>query len=252
MDDKEVQFLINRIKDLSNRAYHKDIVTHTPFLNLYEQSIFQSASNSLNVNYLLIGGYEYAERKLVCFFSSNEEEIMAEDYISLLRIENKNAKFASELNHRDYLGAIMNIGIDRHMIGDICIVGDKAYVYVLKSGLDIIINSLEQVSRNKVEVYEEKFHSMEAVNNVQEKVINIASNRLDSIISSVYNISRTKANIYIDADRVFINSKLAKSHSSNLRAKDIVSVRGLGRFIYKDVEKMSRKGRLIAKVDLYL
>ena len=252
MDDKETQFLINRIKDLSNRAYHKDMVTHTAFLNLYEQSIFQSVSNSLLVNYILIGGYEYAERKLVCFFSSKCDEIKEEYYISLICIDNKNPKFATELTHRDYLGALMNICIERHTIGDICISDSKAYVYVLKTAVGIILSSLEQVGHNKVKVYEENFYNIEFFSNLQEKIINIASNRLDSIISSVYNISRSKSNIYIDADRVFINSKLVKTHSLSLKADDIVSVRGLGRFIYKDVKKTSRKGRLIAKVALYL
>jgi uncharacterized conserved protein, contains S4-like domain len=251
MNLKERQFLINRISDLADRAYFKNIITHTVFLNLYEQTIFQSISASLQVSHKMLGGYDYAERKIVCFFSCDFEEIEDSEFVDLLHISNINTKFADKLSHRDYLGAIMNIGIERHMVGDICIFDDQAYVYVLKAVSNIITDSLTDVKHNKVTVTKTDFKSIDFNNNIKEKNINIASNRLDSIVSSVYNISRTKANILIDSDKVFINSKLINTHSKSLNTDDIVSVRGLGRFIYSDIEKTSKKGRLIVKIKQY-
>ena len=247
MDVKERQFLINRISDLANRAYYKNITTHTVFLNLYEQTIFQSISTSLRVSYKILGGYDYAERKLVCFFSCNFEDINEADFMDLLHISNKNPKFSQSLSHRDYLGAIMNIGIERHTIGDICVIGHEAYVYVLKNASKIILDNLTDVKHNKTD-----FKAIDFSSNIEEKIINIASNRLDSVLSSVYNISRAKANLLIDADKVFINSKLINTHSRALNPDDIVSVRGLGRFIYSDIEKISKKGRLVVKVRQYI
>ena len=252
MNVKERQFLINRISDLANRAYYKNITTHTVFLNLYEQTIFQSISTSLRVSYKILGDYDYAERKLVCFFSCNPENIEDSDFMDLLHISNKNPKFSQSVSHRDYLGALMNIGIERHMLGDICIIGDEAYVYVLKSASAIIIDNLFDIRHNKVNVSKADFRAIDFSSNVQEKIINIASNRLDSIVSSVYNISRAKANLLIDADKVFINSKLINTHSHVLKPEDIVSVRGLGRFIYSDIEKISKKGRLVVKIRQYI
>ena len=252
MDVKERQFLINRISDLANRAYYKNITTHTVFLNLYEQTIFQSISTSLRVSYKILGGYDYAERKLVCFFSCNFEDINEADFMDLLHISNKNPKFSQSLSHRDYLGAIMNIGIERHTIGDICIMGHEAYVYVLKNASNIILDNLTDVKHNKVSVSKTDFKAIDFSSNIEEKIINIASNRLDSVLSSVYNISRAKANLLIDADKVFINSKLINTHSRALNPDDIVSVRGLGRFIYSDIEKISKKGRLVVKVKQYI
>lgn len=252
MDVKERQFLINRISDLANRAYYKNITTHTVFLNLYEQTIFQSISTSLQVSYKILGGYDYAERKLVCFFSCNFEDINEADFMDLLHISNKNPKFSQSLSHRDYLGAIMNIGIERHTIGDICVIGHEAYVYVLKNASNIILDNLTDVKRNKVSVSKTDFKAIDFSSNIEEKIINIASNRLDSVLSSVYNISRAKANLLIDADKVFINSKLINTHSRVLNPDDIVSVRGLGRFIYSDIEKISKKGRLVVKVRQYI
>ena len=252
MDVKDRQFLINRISDLANRAYYKNITTHTVFLNLYEQTIFQSISTSLRVSYKILGGYDYAERKLVCFFSCNFEDINEADFMDLLHISNKNPKFSQSLSHRDYLGAIMNIGIERHTIGDICVIGHEAYVYVLKNASNIILDNLTDVKRNKVSVSKTDFKAIDFSSNIEEKIINIASNRLDSVLSSVYNISRAKANLLIDADKVFINSKLINTHSHVLKPEDIVSVRGLGRFIYSDIEKISKKGRLVVKIRQYI
>ena len=252
MDVKERQFLINRISDLANRAYYKNITTHTVFLNLYEQTIFQSISTSLRVSYKILGGYDYAERKLVCFFSCNFEDINEADFMDLLHISNKNPKFSQSLSHRDYLGAIMNIGIERHTIGDICVMGHEAYVYVLKNASNIILDNLTDVKHNKISVSKTDFKAIDFSSNIEEKIINIASNRLDSVLSSVYNISRAKANLLIDADKVFINSKLINTHSHVLKPEDIVSVRGLGRFIYSDIEKISKKGRLVVKVRQYI
>ena len=246
MDVKERQFLINRISDLANRAYYKNITTHTVFLNLYEQTIFQSISTSLQVSYKILGGYDYAERKLVCFFSCNFEDINEADFMDLLHISNKNPKFSQSLSHRDYLGAIMNIGIERHTIGH------EAYVYVLKNASNIILDNLTDVKHNKISVSKTDFKAIDFSSNIEEKIINIASNRLDSVLSSVYNISRAKANLLIDADKVFINSKLINTHSRALNPDDIVSVRGLGRFIYSDIEKISKKGRLVVKVKQYI
>ena len=252
MDVKERQFLISRIRDLADRAYYKNITTHTVFFNLYEQTIFQSISTSIPVSYKMLGGYDYAERKLVCFFSCNSVDIEDSDFIDLLHISNKNPKFSQRAGHRDYLGAIMNIGIERHMVGDICIIDNEAYVYVLKNASNIIIDNLSEVRHNKVIVSKTDFKAIDFSNNIEEKNINIASNRLDSIVSSVYNISRSKANLLIDADKVFINSKLINTHSRTLNPDDIVSVRGLGRFIYSDIEKTSKKGRLIVKIKQYV
>lgn len=115
--DKEEQLLKKRIMELAALCYQRDIPSYTDFLNLNEQTVFHSIERSLPpVRYLITGGYEPAERKIVCFLPSYEEDATNLP-ISILKVEPVNARFAEGLTHRDYLGALMNLGIERGMVG---------------------------------------------------------------------------------------------------------------------------------------
>ena len=237
--EKEELILRNKFLDLARNAYFKNIVTHSTFLNLYEQTIFEMIQNELpNVKSIMFGGYSEAERKVVCFYCDEKPEF---DMLEYIRVAPVNKKFADELTHRDFLGAIMNLGIERHMIGDICIVDNVAHIITLKSMADTIINELGK----------ESIENLKTVNRVEYKKINIPSERLDSVIGSIYNISRSKVNMYIDAGKVFINSRQCLSHSMKVKDGDIITVRGLGRARFLCISSTSRKGRLFAETEVF-
>jgi len=171
--------------------------------------------------------------------------------LEYIRVAPVNKKFADELTHRDFLGAIMNLGIERHMIGDICIVDNVAHIITLKSMADTIINELGTVKHTKVVLNKESIENLKTVNRVEYKKINIPSERLDSVIGSIYNISRSKVNMYIDAGKVFINSRQCLSHSMKVKDGDIITVRGLGRAKFLGINSTSRKGRLFAETEVF-
>ena len=145
----------------------------------------------------------------------------------------------------------MNLGIERHMIGDICVVDNIAHIITFKSMSDTIINELGTVKHTKVVLNKESIDYLKTVNRSEYKKINIPSERLDSVIGSIYNISRSKVNMYIDAGRVFINSKQCLSHSMKVKNGDIITVRGLGRARFLCISSMSRKGRLFAETEVF-
>lgn len=247
--EKEELILRNKFLDLARNAYFKNIVTHSTFLNLYEQTIFEMIQNELpNVKSIMFGGYSEAERKVVCFYCDEKPEF---DMLEYIRVAPVNKKFADELTHRDFLGAIMNLGIERHMIGDICIVDNVAHIITLKSMADTIINELGTVKHTKVVLNKESIENLKTVNRVEYKKINISSERLDSVIGSIYNISRSKVNMYIDAGKVFINSRQSLSHSMKVKDGDIITVRGLGRARFLCISSTSRKGRLFAETEVF-
>ena len=247
--EKEELILRNKFLDLARNAYFKNIVTHSTFLNLYEQTIFEMIQNELpNVKSIMFGGYSEAERKVVCFYCDEKPEF---DMLEYIRVAPVNKKFADELTHRDFLGAIMNLGIERHMIGDICIVDNVAHIITLKSMADTIINELGTVKHTKVVLNKESIENLKTVNRVEYKKINIPSERLDSVIGSIYNISRSKVNMYIDAGKVFINSRQSLSHSMKVKDGDIITVRGLGRARFLCISSTSRKGRLFAETEVF-
>ena len=247
--EKEELILRNKFLDLARNAYFKNIVTYSMFLNLYEQTIFETLKNELpNIKYIMFGGYSEAERKIVCFYCDKIPEF---DMFEYIKVSPSNKKFADDLTHRDFLGALMNLGIERHMIGDICIVDNVAHIITFKSMSETIINELSTVKRTKVVLEVESANELKAVNRMEYKKINIPSERLDSIIGSIYNISRSKVNLYIDAGKVFINSRQCFSHSSKIKEGDIITVRGLGRARFLGISALSKKGRLFAETEIF-
>ena len=191
--EKEELFLRNKFLDLARNAYFKNIVTYSMFLNLNEQTIFETIQKELpNIIHVMFGGYSEAERKIVCFYCDNIPEF---DMLEYIKISPVNKRFADELTHRDFLGALMNLGIERHMVGDICIADNTAHIITFKSMSETIISELTTVKHTKVVLERESADELKAVNRVEYKKINIPSERLDSIIGSIYNISRSKVNL---------------------------------------------------------
>ena len=229
--DKEEQLLKKRIMELAALCYQRDIPSYTDFLNLNEQTVFHSIERSLPpVRYLITGGYEPAERKIVCFLPSYEEDATNLP-ISILKVEPVNARFADGLTHRDYLGALMNLGIERGMVGDIVINEDGCFIFVSCTAVPAFSCRVEQ-----------KFEEIRG---------SIASPRLDNVLSLVYHTSRTKILPYIQGEKVFVDGKLAVSPSMQLKGGEIVSVRGLGKFLFTGTENETRKGRIFAAVRRY-
>ena len=148
--NKEDNYVKNRLLDLADITYSKNIYAYSDFLNLNEINIFNTITNQLPpVNYYLTGGNVYAERKIVVF--KPIEVYYEEDVpITLLKIEPLNKKYAYTLNHRDYLGALLNLGIDRSKIGDIFIGENVAYIYVITGISDYIINNFTKVKHTLI------------------------------------------------------------------------------------------------------
>ena len=138
---KEEQQLEKRLSELSNLAYSRDIVTYSDFLNLNELNILHSMpKDRLYTKFVTFGGYGLAERQMAAFLPDalslrgemswcSEEEWI--DYpFDILRISPLHAKYAEQLTHRDYLGTILGLGIERAKIGDILVDGTDAVVFV--------------------------------------------------------------------------------------------------------------------------
>ena len=211
--NKEDNYVKNRLLDLADITYSKNIYAYSDFLNLNEINIFNTITNQLPpVNYYLTGGNVYAERKIVVF--KPIEVYYEEDVpITLLKIEPLNKKYADTLNHRDYLGAILNLGIDRSKIG---------------------YDEIENVRPNLKEI--------------KGTIGNI---RLDSIISLAFNKSRSSIVSYIEEKKVFVNGKIITSNGYSIKENDIISVRGLGRVIYNRQISVTKKGKNLVSVSIY-
>ena len=252
--DKDEILLKRRLSDLANLAYERSICLFSDYLNLNEQNIFLSIKHELPmIKYFAYGGFNDAERKILCFCGDNsiEDPSDMECPISCLKITPINAKFSDSLTHRDYLGAILNLGIDRRKIGDILSGNNEAYIFCVTSISSFIIDQLIKVKHtmisvslddNKDFVYEPVFKELKKT---------VSSERLDSILSAAFNESRGSMTDMIAAGKVFVNSKVILSNSYILKENDVVSARGLGKFLYAGTTGTTKKGRCSILIKLY-
>lgn len=251
MKEKEENLLKSRILELARNTYFKEINTNTLFLNLYEQTVFCTLCKNLpKVNYTLYGGYEAAERKIVCFFPCSEKEYSSP--IEILKIEILGEKFSSKISHRDFLGAILNIGIDRANIGDILPRENFAYVFVLKRISKVILEELSFVRKNPVRVRKVDFLELENLDNTKIENVNVASLRLDALIAASQNKSRTLASELIKSKLVFVNSKECTNGAYTVKENDLITIRKVARFKFLDVVKETRKERLVVRISRYI
>lgn len=250
----EEQWLEKRVEELAGKCRMRDIPVHTEFLNLNEQDIFyRTMKKQKDVRYVLAGGYPMAERRVGLFLPSYMEEgdtsLLPVCCVHILPVSEK---FSEELSHRDYLGALMNLGIERHKTGDIITDKTRAWLFCMEDMAQYICENLAQVRHTRVyaeigevpkEVLEPEFQTIEG---------SIASVRLDALLALAFQTSRSKAVPLFEAGRVFVNGKLVMSPSGTLQEGDVVSVRQMGRFIYRGVRNETKKGRLFVAVDRYV
>ena len=137
MKEQEVQFR-KRLADLARTAYYREIPVFTDFLDLNELHMVHSfRPEEAGVMIRTFGGYEEAERQIAAFlpdalsydYGENEELFLSMYPIRCIRISPCSGKFSEALTHRDYLGALIHLGIERSRLGDIVIKGQDAYVF---------------------------------------------------------------------------------------------------------------------------
>lgn len=251
MADKEDLLLKRRILELAENCYQRDVPSHTDFLTLNEQTIFHSVRRELPpVRALLTGGYETAERKIVCFLASYEDETAVLP-ISIIKAEPVSARFAGVLTHRDYLGALMNLGIERSLLGDILMNGDGCFIFCMTRMAEYIKTELTKVAHTPVRCEIVSDPDFDIAPEFEEISGSVASARLDNVISLAFKTSRTKTAPYIEGEKVFIDGRMVNSPGTQLKGGEIVSVRGLGKFMYAGVENETKKGRLFVTVKKY-
>lgn len=201
--------------------------------------------------YKLFGGYEYSERQMAAFLP----DAFCYEYfypISILRIQPLQKKFSETLSHRDYLGAILNLGIERSKIGDILVREDNTVLFVHNSLEAFVTEELRRIRHTAVMVTAEDMQDFSYQPNIEEKKGTVSSLRLDSLLALAFSSSRSKLVSYIEGGKVFVNGKLVTSNGCQIKEDDIISVRGLGRFQYKELLAQTKKGRYYVMIYLYV
>lgn len=249
---KEELMLQKRLIELSRLSYQRGIVTYSDFLNLNELNILHTMPKTeLYTTYKVFGGYDFSERQMVAFLP----DALCYEYfypISVLKIRPLQKKFSEALSHRDYLGAVLNLGIERSKIGDILVQEDSAILFVHQSLEQFIQDELKRIRHTSVMAEPENFEKFSYTPQIEQKKGTVSSLRLDSLLALAFSSSRTKLVPYIENGKVFVNGKLITSNGYQIKEDDIISVRGLGRFQYKEMLSQTKKGRYLVTIHLYI
>lgn len=248
---REEQQLEKRLLELSRTAYGRDIITYSDFLNLNELNILHSLpKDKLYTGFVTFGGYDLAERQMAAFIP--DALSLREKYpFSIVRISPLHAKYAEELSHRDYLGAILNLGIDRSKVGDILVDESGAVLFIHSALAGFLKEELIRIRHTQVSVQEIEEDDFSYMPRYEEIKGTVASVRLDSLLSLAFSSSRSKLSGLIEGAKVYVNGKLITTNSYQVKENDVISVRGYGKFRYIQELSRTKKNRTYVLIYKY-
>ncbi len=254
MDDEE-KVIRKHFLDLYRKSWQSSIYSFTDFLSLADISVLMDLiqSGEIHGNFVaFFGGFEGAERQ-IARFGSPEEFGWEEEYpIKVLKVSPLLEKFGEELSHRDYLGALMNLGIERSIIGDIRIREKHAWIAVQDHMAEFIADNLDQVRHTHVKCVESTEEEVSADIRFEEISFTVSSARIDSVVSKLVNESRGKVLERFREKKIYVNGRVQESNSSLLKSGDVLSVRGSGKFIFEGEDYITKKGNLHVTVKKYV
>jgi len=239
--------ILRHLLDLCRRSEKTGSWQYSGFLTLAEQDDFLRSKESAGFSFRLTGGYESAERKILA--AGNEAEMGSPDLpVSVVAVKPKSEKFAEELIHRDYLGAVLGLGIDRSLVGDILVREHRAWFFCLNSAADMIVSSLDQVRRTTVTAEITAADVPELQPRYAPLRVNVSSERLDAVIAAFANLSRGQTDKLFAAEKVFVNGRMVTDRSARLKEGDVFSVRGFGKAVYDGIEYETKKSRYMVRI----
>lgn len=248
----EDELLRKRLSELADKAFAQNVYTHTHFLNEYEQSIYREMQKELSfVDSYLEGGHQYFTRAFVVFGSEEMFGYQGEIPLACARVSPLFHKYADKLSHRDYLGAMMNLGMERHQIGDILVDEKEAYVFCFQHIGEFLEENLTKVKHTQVKAEIVSWEETGFTQKFLKKQGFVASMRLDALISLAFGVSRNVSDGLLKKQKVFLNGKLLLRGDHKIKPGEIISVRGHGKFLVEELGKQSKKGRQFVILEIF-
>ena len=251
----EERLTLARVLDRLEQAQSRNIPTATDFLSPQEQTSAEMLLNLAGVGgteYVTMGGYEGAERKMILFLPDWLNAQSAEEQSPLRCLR---AKYRPEydLSHRDILGSLMGMGITREKTGDILVGKESCDLIVLESVENFLLQSWDQAGRAKLSVSAIEMTDLAAPEETCEEVRDtVMSLRLDAVAATGFKMARGKASALIESGKVQVNWQDCTKPDRLLGEGDTVTARGLGKFKVAEVGGVTKKGRTSIVIKRYV
>lgn len=246
MKEKITNYFTDDERDEALNLYERYLLSKNKNITMFGKSFytpniwswFENNLNSKDFKVESNGLFEDAERRMVSFNNIYESQFP----MKLIKITNT-SKF-SNLSHRDYLGGILSLGIERNKIGDLLVDENLCYVPVHEEIESFILYNIDKISKVVCKV--ELIDNLEFLpsHTFKEEIILVSSLRIDGIVSRIINISRSKAQAMIEQGLVLINYVKIKDKSYELKGEERITIRGFGKFIVGNSIGKSKSGRI--------
>ena len=246
----EGQDFEKRISDLARRSTKSGSITNTLFLTPAEKYLLEQRKDLYQGCRAYFFGEEYGCERCAAFFVPDylEEEPDYSAVITAFRIE----AFFGEPGHRDYLGAVINTGIERNRVGDLVIKGNECTVFCFLSVARAVAD-IERVGRCGVRVKELPLSEIPAIERKTKAVsFTVSGLRLDAVAADMFRVSRTEAAEKIKLGLVTVNYSVCDKTDARVSEGDVISMRGEGKGVIKEIGGQSRKGRTYVHAEIFV
>lgn len=254
--EKELLQYKKRLKELANKSFQQGIYTFSEFMGLPEQDAFwqterEERSLFAAAGFRLFGGREQADRVMARFGNPEELQYETEFPIACVYICPDSRKFADELTHRDFLGALMNLGIERSVLGDLVVGEKQAYLFCHQNMAAFICENLNKVKHTAVTARIAEQYEQLAQEEPVREMLQVSSPRADAVIAKVYRLSREESLQLFRGGRVYIDGRLCENNARTLKPGEQVNARGYGKFEFLGERGETRKGKQNVEAAVY-
>ena len=254
---QEDKLLISKLFDKIKLVEKQNKIQYTDFLTLIEVKLLKKVLDMINYkNYEIFGGIEDSQRNIIIVYPDKLENVIKNGnfnyntILNCIRITNNTEK----LEHRVVLGGLIKLGIKREKIGDIIVHADGADIVVCGEISKFLLSNMQQLIRFKnsnVEIIslddivkqEQEFKELKII---------VSSLRLDNLVSELAKTSRSKADELLKQERVFVNYEEVSKGTKAMKERDIITIRGVGKFIIDEIVGNTRSGRFVIMVRQYV
>ncbi len=241
LEDEDV-YLLDRVSDWMVSSEQRYKTSFSAFLDERQSELCRRLCASKKFERAILwGGYEGAERCMLCVYPPFEE-ITHEDFPMKALAFSYRAQ--DRLSHRDILGALMSLGIKRDSVGDILVGEGKSFAFLRDAAAQTALMNVEKIGRTGVRVTEGFDPSCVREPTTVEVTGFAASLRADCVLSIALGLSREKCAKLIKSTGIAVDHLTRYSPDTKLEEGCRFSVRGYGKFLFKSVDGVSKKDRI--------
>ena len=246
MTDQEVYASLRaHLEDLEEKSGRWHTHTCSSFLNEEELAAMEKYFPQSD-NIVYDGGYDGARKKKIIFRYDAED-----DFSDVVCLSAKIDQRFRKIGHRDILGALMHLQIDRHSFGDFWVEDDRIYLYTSIDMAEFLMANLIRINQLSVSFTLLEEHPVQKFQ-MKEITVVAASERADAIVASLAHVSRAKAKEMIRQGLVQLNHVTLEHPDEVCNNNVTISIRGVGRFVFTGTERTTRNGRIAAVFQQYI